>query len=47
MLPAFTPTALNDLEPIIYDMSLHLMIQRLREYADSDQSVDLMNLLKV
>ncbi|KAI8049278.1 cytochrome P450 [Syncephalis plumigaleata] len=46
MLPAFTPAALNDLEPIIYDMGLHLMIQRLYEYADNGQAVDLMDLLK-
>ncbi|KAI8050504.1 cytochrome P450 [Syncephalis plumigaleata] len=46
MIPAFTPNALNDLEPLIYDVGLARLITRIDEYADAGTSFDLMDLLK-
>ncbi|KAI9599258.1 cytochrome P450 [Syncephalis fuscata] len=46
MMPAYTPNALNELEPLIYEIGIARLIERLNEHADAGHSVDLMNLLK-
>ncbi|KAI9599533.1 cytochrome P450 [Syncephalis fuscata] len=46
MMPAYTPNALNDLEPLIHDMGLARLVERIRKHADAGNTVDLMNLFK-
>ncbi|KAI8050856.1 cytochrome P450 [Syncephalis plumigaleata] len=45
MLPAFSPSALDKLEPMIYDSGVTRLIERVGKRADAGEYVDLMQLL--
>ncbi|KAI9591727.1 cytochrome P450 [Syncephalis fuscata] len=46
MSPAFTPNSLENLEPLLYDIGIARLVQRLYKYTDTESTVDLMDLLK-
>ena len=43
---AFTPKALKELEPMIYEVGIARLVDRLRRHADAGESVNLMSLMK-
>ncbi|KAI9591962.1 cytochrome P450 [Syncephalis fuscata] len=43
---AYTPTALKELEPMIYKVGVARLVARLRRHANAGETIDLMNLLK-
>ena len=45
MLPAYSISALNDLEPMIYDGGVAGLIKRIEQSADAGQAIDIMHLL--
>ncbi|KAI9591714.1 cytochrome P450 [Syncephalis fuscata] len=46
MLPAFTSSALSAIEPLIIDVGVARLVERIRAHADSGSAVDLMNLIR-
>ncbi|KAI9591921.1 cytochrome P450 [Syncephalis fuscata] len=46
MLPAYTPKALSELEPLIYSVGISPLVERLRQHADSGDTIDMMDLFQ-